>query len=571
MAAEPDVTAAPSPPAERAASGQAAHPRRWIALAVVLAASFMVLLDVSIVNVAIPSIQRELHASFGEVQFVLALYSMAYAVFLITGGRLGDIAGRKRMFMLGMAGFVVASALCGVAVSPGMLIASRVLQGVMAALMYPQVLSVIQVSFPPRERAGAFAVFGAVIGVATIAGPLLGGVLIQANILGLDWRPIFLVNVPIGAGALVAAALLLPESRAPRALKLDPGGVAIATTGLFLLVWPLVEGRDAGWPAWAFVSLVLSIPVLVGFVLFERWKTRRDGSPLVDLTLFHDRAFRIGLVVTILFLAGIPAFFLTFSIDLQIGLGFSALRTGLTTFAFALGTFLSSAASARLAGRLGKHVLVVGAGVLCAGMAGLILTIHLRGTGLSGPELYPALLVCGLGMGCVIAPLVNVVLAGIHSGSAGAASGVLTTAQQFGGALGIALVGVLFFGLLSSHASSVADGVSPALRARLTATGLSPAQTDRAVAEFHRCFTARASASDPTATPPGCAAPPRPTPVSTALADAATTARARDFSDSFVWSIVYCIAVFGATMALSEALPNPRRQSWGTSGATAAH
>src|SRR5215472_5484620 len=226
-------------------------PRRWPALWCVLTAAFMVLLDISIVNVAIPSIQQNLHASFGEVQLVLAGYALAYAVLLITGGRLGDIYGRKRMFMLGMGGFVVASALCGLAQNPTMLVTSRVLQGLMAALMYPQVLSVIQVLFPPRERGKAFGIFGAIIGLATISGPLAGGLIIRDDLSGGAWRWIFLVNLPIGIAALSAAWRVLPESRAPQATRLDLWGVGIVTAGLGLLVYPLVEGRDLGWPVWS--------------------------------------------------------------------------------------------------------------------------------------------------------------------------------------------------------------------------------------------------------------------------------------------------------------------------------
>jgi EmrB/QacA subfamily drug resistance transporter len=343
-------TAAPgaAPPAE-----QQADPRRWIALGVVLTAAFMVLLDISIVNVAIPSIQRNLGASFGQIQLVLAGYQLAYAVVLITGGRLGDIYGRKRLFMTGMTGFVLASAACGFARSPDMLVISRVVQGFVAALMFPQVLSTIQVVFPPRERAAAFGVFGAVIGMATIAGPLVGGLLIGTATDTDRWRWIFLVNLPIGIAALSLAWFLLRESRAPKAHRLDPVGVLLASAGLGLLTYPLVEGRDQGWPAWSFAMLVASIPVLVLFVLYERVKTRRDGSPLVELSMFRDRAFMTGTALSAFFFSAIPAFFLIFSITLQIGLGYTPLRAGLTTLPWSVATAFSSAMSVRLAPRLG--------------------------------------------------------------------------------------------------------------------------------------------------------------------------------------------------------------------------
>ncbi|GAC1634981.1 MAG: MFS transporter [Chloroflexota bacterium] len=530
-------------------------PRRWIALGIVLIASFMVLLDISIVNVAIPSIQRNLHASFGQIQLVIALYQLAYAVVLITGGRLGDIYGRKRLFMLGMAGFVLASALCGMAQIPDVLVASRFLQGVMAALMYPQVLSVIQVSFPPRERGSAFAVLGATIGIATITGPLAGGLLIQGNIFGLDWRPIFLVNVPIGMAALIGAFFLLHESRSSRAPRLDPIGVVIVTIGLFLLVWPLVEGRDAGWPLWAYVSLVASVPVLVLFVLFERRQNERDNSPLLELGLFKDRAFVVGLLVTFLFLAGIPAFFLTFSLYIQIGLGFDALHAGLTTLPFSVGSFLASAASARLAGRLGRNILLLGSALITIGYGAVILTVHLVATSPGGIEFIPAFFICGLGLGSVIAPLLNVILAGISTGNAGSASGVLTTTQQVSGAVGVSLIGIIFFGLLGNHAGTVSREFAPSLQRQLLARHVPPAQTQGIVAGFARCFHDRSNQNDPTATPRSCPQSQRQTPVTTVIAGVAGQARARNFSDSFDLALLFNVAVAFTTFVLIFGLP----------------
>src|SRR5258708_2854829 len=415
-----------SPPATEAE----VDPRRWIALFVVMTASFMVLLDISIVSGGLPSIQRNRGASFGQIQLVLAGYQLSYAVVLITGGRLGDIYGRKRLFMTGMAGFVLASASCGLARSPDMLVISRVAQGLMAALMYPQVLSVLQVVFPPRERAAAFGTFGAVIGIATITGPLLGGVLIGTQTDTERWRWIFLVNLPIGIAALVAAWFLLRETRAPLARRLDIGGTVIITVALGLLVYPLVQGREQGWPAWAFVMMVLSLPAFALFVWYERIKTERDGSPLVQLSMFRDRAFATGNILSAVFFSAIPAFFLILSLHLPNGLRFSALRAGLTTMPWAIGTASASALSVRLAPRLGKRILSIGSVVMIIGMLGLILTIHARGTALSGPELAPSLLVAGLGMGCIIAPLLNIILAGISHGAAGSATGAPTTPPQ---------------------------------------------------------------------------------------------------------------------------------------------
>jgi EmrB/QacA subfamily drug resistance transporter len=557
----PTATAEPG----RAPGG--ADPRRWAALAVVLAAGFMQLVDISIVNVAIPSIQRDLDATYSQIQWVLAGYQLAFAVMLITGGRLGDIYGRKRLFMIGMSGFTLASALCGLAQSPEMLIGSRVLQGLFGAIMFPQILSVIQVTFPPKERAGAFGMFGATIGLATIMGPLVGGLLIEADLFGLQWRPIFLVNVPIGILALAAAARYLIESRAPRALRLDPIGVAIVTAGLLLLVYPLVQGRDLDWPLWTFLSMAAAVPVLVAFAVYERHKKRLDGSPLIDLDLFRQRSFVPGLAVAGIFFMGIPAFFLIFSLWLQIGLGFSALHAGVTGVPFAVGSALASAASVRLAPALGRRVLSAGSLLLVAGMAGLIWTVDHYGGAVHSWQLIPALLVCGLGLGLVIAPLVNVVLAGIRGQDAGAASGVLSTVQQVGGAVGVALIGVIFFGLLGSQAAAVADDVIPGLQRDLQAAGLPPAVTQQLAAGFRTCFEDRANAKDPSAVPASCARAQAQGQSQPQLAQvvgaAADDARRQSFSQAFQRSLLFEIGVFLASFLLVFLLPQARGEEVG--------
>ncbi len=546
-------------------AGQPGHedtdPRRWVALVIVLVAGFMQLVDISIVNVAIPSIQRDLDASYSQIQWVLAGYQLAFAVTLITGGRLGDIFGRRRLFMLGMAGFTLASALCGLAQSPGMLIGSRVLQGLMGALMFPQVLAVIQVTFPPRERGTALGIFGATIGLATITGPLVGGLLIQADVLGLEWRPIFLVNVPIGIAALAVAARFVHESKAPHALRLDLVGVGIVSAGLLLLVYPLVQGRDLGWPLWTFLSMAAAVPVLAAFALWERRKKTTDGSPLVDLVLFRHRAFVAGLLVAGTFFMGIPAFFLTFSIYLQIGLGFTALHAGLTTIPFAVGSALASTASVRLAPRLGRGILSLGALLLAAGMAGIIWTVDRYDGGVHSWQLLPALAVCGIGLGCVIAPLVNIVIAGVHRQDAGSASGVLNTVQQLGGAVGVALIGVIFFGLLGSHASTVTADLAPGLRADLQTAGLPSPQSQQVVTSFATCFQDRSNAKDPSATPASCQLAQAQGQGRIARVVAATTedARRQNFSDVLERTLLFEVAVFLACFLLMFLLPRGGR------------
>ncbi|HEX6539823.1 MAG TPA: MFS transporter [Candidatus Dormibacteraeota bacterium] len=532
-------------------------PRRWVALASVMTALFMVLLDISIVNVAIPAIRQNLHANNADIQFVVAGYALAYAVLLITGGRLGDIFGRKRLFMIGMAGFISASALCGLAQSALMLDLSRVFQGLMAALMYPQVLSVIQVSFPPQERARVFGLLGAVIGIATIMGPLVGGLIIRDDITGGSWRWIFLVNVPIGIASLVAATRFVSESRAPNATRLDIPGVAIATAGLLLLVYPLVEGQVLGWPVWTFIAMGVSPFVLALFVLYER-SLPASKFPLVQLSMFRIPSFRVGVAISAAFIAGIPAFFFTFSLLLQVGLGFSALHAGLTTIPFSIGTAVASALSVRVAPKLGRYTIAIGSLIGVAGMVGIIITLYAAGTAVSSWELIPTFVVSGMGLGTVLAPLLTVILSGVPPRDAGSASGVLTTFQQLGGAIGVAVVGVVFFGLLSSHATTSVAGVTPSLRTQLTALNLPPAQVDQSVAQFTRCFQEQAQSSDPTQPVAGCpstTASSASNPVSAAFASAAQRALSQTFVTSERLILFFNIGFWTLTALLSLALP----------------
>jgi EmrB/QacA subfamily drug resistance transporter len=542
--------ATPAPPASEL------DPRRWLALASVMTGLFMVLLDVSIVNVAIPAIRSNLAANNADIQFVVAGYGLAYAVLLITGGRLGDIFGRKRLFIIGMSGFVIASALCGLAQSAIMLDLSRVLQGAMAAMMYPQVLSVIQVTFPPQERARVFGFVGAVIGIATITGPLVGGLIIRNDITGGSWRWIFLVNLPIGIAALIAATRLITESRAPNATRLDMGGFVLSTAGILLLVYPLVEGQVAGWPAWTFICMAISPVMLVLFILYER-SLPSTRFPLVQLSLFRIRSFSVGVAISAIFIAGIPAFFFTFSLMLQVGLGFSALNAGLTTIPWSLASAVASAMSTRVAPRLGKYTIAIGSVLLVVGMLGIIATLHLAGTGVTGWVLIPAFVVSGLGLGTVIAPLLNIILAGVPGRDAGSASGVLTTFQQLGGAIGVAVVGVVFFGLLSSRAPAAINTVTPQLQTQLAAANVAPPEAQGDISHFTVCFKKEASASDPTAPIPGCTQK-ESGPVGTAFASAAQSALGRDFVTSVERILFFNVGFWALTGILSMLLPRAR-------------
>src|SRR5579863_1535162 len=558
-------------PAGRPPAPAELDPRRWLALASVMTALFMVLLDVSIVNVAIPAIRSNLNANNADIQFVIAGYGLAYAVMLITGGRLGDIFGRKKLFLIGMSGFVIASALCGLAQSAIMLDLSRVLQGAMAAMMYPQVLSVIEVSFPPQERARVFGFVGAVIGIATITGPLAGGLIIRNDITGGSWRWIFLVNLPIGIAALIAATRLISESRAPNATRLDLGGFALSTVGILLLVYPLVEGQVAGWPAWTFICMGLSPFLLLAFILYER-SLPSTRFPLVQLSLFQIPSFRVGVAISAVFIAGIPAFFFTFSLMLQVGLGYSALNAGLTTIPWSLGSAVASAMSSRVAPRLGKWTIAIGSTLLVIGIVGIMLTLHIAGTSVTGWDLIPSFLVSGLGLGTVIAPLLNIILAGVPGRDAGSASGVLTTFQQLGGAIGVAVVGVVFFGLLSSRAPAAVATVTPQLQSQLAAANVPGPQVNVAIADFTTCFEAQAASSDPSQPVPNCpVASTKPNPVSDAFGTAARVALGRTFVSSVERILFFNIGFWALTGILSMFLPRTRPQQAPSPQAAAAH
>jgi EmrB/QacA subfamily drug resistance transporter len=544
--------------ARPAAAGDGPDPRRWLTLVILLLAAFMNLLDVSIVNIAIPSIQRDLQASYADVQWALAGYTLAYALVLITGGRLGDTFGRKRLFLIGVTGFTIMSALCGAAQSPGQLIAFRVVQGAMGAIMVPQVLAVIQVIFPPAERIKALAGFGVTAGLGTISGPLIGGLLIQHNLFGLGWRPIFLINVPVGIIAVVASAVLVRESRAPSPPKLDPVGVGLVTAALLLLLYPLVQGRQLGWPTWTFVAMAASVPVFALFVWYERIKDRRDGSPLVPPRLFGDRGFSAGMAIAVTFFMGIASFALVLTLFLQLGLGFTPLHAGLTFLPFSLGVLISSGAAARLAPRFGRGVTMAGALVIAAGMAGIIVTTHHYGPAVTTWELVSSLVGIGLGLGAVIAPLADIVLARVPAQDAGSASGVFNTGLQLGNSIGIAVIGVIFFGLLGSQSGPAAATVAPALRSGVVAAGVPARYAGQIEDQFRVCLHDRLVAADPTVTPASCQ--PKPGEVITpatarVLAGAGASAVRSDFVASLVRTLWFQVGVFLLSFVLMFALP----------------
>jgi MFS family permease len=420
----------------------------WLPLPVILAGTFMVVLDFFIVNVALPSMQAHLHASNGAIEWVVAGYGLTNAVFLITGARLGDRLGRVRVFTVGLALFTLASAGCGLAGTPEVLVISRLAQGCAAALLMSNVLAIIGVLYDGGDRAKALAAYGMSMGFAAVSGQLIGGILVQVNPAGLGWRSCFLINIPIGLLAVIAAPRVIPESRG-QAGSLDLAGTLLATLGLTAIVLPLVEGRAHGWPLWTWLSLGAA-PVLLGaFALQQRRLSARGGTPLMPPELFASRGVIVGLVAQLLFWSGQASFFLVLSLYLQLGRGMSALHSGLVFTILAGAYLLTSLRAPALTVRHGRRVLAAGAGMLAVGHITLALTVADVGIGGSVLALAPGLALVGAGMGLGITPLASLIMAATPPQHLGATSGVLSTMQNVGNAIGVAVVGVLFYGAVS--------------------------------------------------------------------------------------------------------------------------
>ncbi|MFD4666025.1 MFS transporter [Streptomyces halstedii] len=426
-----------------------------------MTAAFMDLVDVTIVNIAIPSITEDTGASFSAIQWITAGYALAFAAGLITGGRLGDIYGRKRLFLLGIAGFTIASALCGLAVNPEMLVASRILQGATASLMVPQVLSIVHATFPAHERGKVFGLFGAIVGLGAVSGPLLGALLTEWNIFGLEWRPIFLINLPVGVAGLVLGRKFISESKAPKALRLDLAGVALVTLGLLMLLYPLTRGRELGWPLWGYVSMAGSLLVFAVLVAYEARKARLDGSPLIELSLFRVKSFAAGIAVQLTFGVGLGIFFLVWTLYLQMGLGWSALKAGTTGIPFSVAVSVAAGLSVqKLVPRFGRKVLQAGALLMIVGLLLYMGEAGHYGQAITPWQMIPPLLFMGVGMGLIVAPLTDAVLSGVPKEHAGSASGLINTVQQMGTALGLGLVSVVFFGAIGDDLAP--DALGPA-------------------------------------------------------------------------------------------------------------
>src|SRR4051794_24345496 len=442
----------------------------------------MDLLDGMIVNVAAPAISRDLGASSTGLQWMVGGYALTFAIGLITGARLGDIYGRRRLFLIGVTGFTVSSVLCGLAPTTGTLIAARLIQGLFAAILIPQGFGIIRQVFPPDEIGKAFGLFGPVIGLSAVLGPVLGGALVDLDVLGAGWRTIFLINVPLGVAALVDCAVpgagwpgscltiwplgvagrggaprLLPESRAERPPTLDLLGAALVSLGAGLLIYPLIQGRELDWPWWTFASIAAGFVVFGAFAALARRRERAGVSPLVTPSLFRKRAFTGGLATALVFFAGMIGMVFTLTLCLQIGLHYTAVHSGASLVAWSLGTAIGAGTGAGvLAPRFGRRTLHGGLVLMLAGVLSMLWVVHSAGSGLTSWDLAVPELLGGAGMGMVLAPLFDIVLAGVDDDEVGSASGTLNAVQQLGAALGVAVLGTLFFSAAAHHGFLVA-------------------------------------------------------------------------------------------------------------------
>ena len=432
-------------------------PNRWLAFAVLLTGAFLAPLDFFIVNNAMPSIASGLHATAADVQLVMSGYAVVYAVFLITGGRLGDIFGRKSIFLVGLAGFALASMACGLAPTPLMLILARLPQALSAAAMAPQALASVHALFPARERGLVLSIYSLTLGLSSVVGQLLGGALVGADIGGLGWRLIFLINVPIAIVAGIAAIPLLRETRSAHRPRLDWGGVALSSVALLTLVLPLVEGRERGWPVWS-IAMLLSTPIVVE--LFRRYEIRlakAGGDPLVAMDIFRSPGLLRGLGA-ILTLYAMAAFFLTYSIFLQAALGFTAWQSGLAILPFSAGFIAASMASAIVARRVGPWAPSLGYSLSATGAVLIALTITVSPAGAipPWPMIIPALALAGAGMGLSIPIMMRVIVERVEPHRAGLVGGLFNSTLQVSAAIAIALLGGLFYTALGSRTDPAA-------------------------------------------------------------------------------------------------------------------
>lgn len=448
-AAVPVTSAEPSTAARPVATEQAVRPGyrwRWPALLVILGGEVMDLLDSLVTVIAGPSVVRDLGGGDTTIQWLTAGYAVAMAAGLLVGGRLGDRYGRRRVFLVGMGGFVLASGLCAAALSPGMLLATRVAQGLLGALMLPQGLGMIRAMFPPTQMATAFGAFGPIMGVSSVGGPVLAGWLIDADLLGLGWRAVFAVNLPIGLLALLAGLRLLPTDTPDRRVGLDPAGALMAAAGMAGLVFALIEGRGYGWPPWCVALILAALALVVTFAIHQARRDARGRPTVVVPSVFGKRAFTGGLLVGLTLFAAISALSLVLTLYLQLGLGYTPTRAGLAGMPMAVGMVAGFGVAAGLQQRLGRTLMHVGLAVAAVGLLGLGAVAAAGSAAASAGAVAAWLGLAGVGTGMTMSPFFDLALSGVDDHESGSASGALTSIQQVGGAVGVASVGTLFLG-----------------------------------------------------------------------------------------------------------------------------
>ncbi|NEU98327.1 MFS transporter [Bradyrhizobium uaiense] len=451
---------------------------RWYSLSVLVCGIFMTTLDLFIVNIALERIRRDLHASPGDLQLIMVAYSAAYGVFLMNCARLGDLYGRKRIFLIGMGVFTLASGMCGLAPSSAFLIASRALQGIGAALLMPQVLATIRVLFEGEARPKAFSIMGIVQGLASPIAQVGGGLLVTYDLFGLGWRLVFLINLPVGLATILLGYLWIIETKAPIPAQLDVKGAVILALALLVLFVPFLEGQDHGWPWWSVVLPLSSLPIFYYFGRFEASLVRQDRVPIFDITMLSSRRLLAGVIGVFLFFASISSFFLSLTLLLQTGLGYTPLIAGLIFAPTALAFITAARLSPRIIRGVGQRSLLLGISIFFLGLALSVLVAFNAPT--SVPLLVTSLIFNGFGQGLTIPLALNANLSTVPEAQAGLASGMVGTMQTLGAAFGVAIVGVIFFGELQGAQAAVAGkadlfghALGTATYFNLTATALS--------------------------------------------------------------------------------------------------
>ena len=450
------------PPPSAGTTVRSVTPAAWLGFLVVIVSAVMDLLDSTIAQTAAPAVRNDLGGSYADLEWITAAYTLAMSATLLLGSRLGDAFGRRRVLLIGIGSFVVASVLCAFAPSANALIAARTLQGAIAAIMVPQGFGLIRELFGDEGQQKAFAVFGPVMGLAAVAGPLLGGGLIDLDVLGSGWRAIFLVNVPLGLAALAVGRRFLPRtSPAAPGVRVDAASVALAMVGTVALVYPLIQGREQGWPAWSFALLAAGIGLLGAFAALQGRRSRRGLTPLVEPSILRRRPYVAGLAVVIGFIGAMGGMMIALNVMFQTGLGFTPLACAVATVAIPLAAIAGSITSSALLAKIGRTTMHIGITTMAIGLVFVDLVLRADGGGVSAWTTAAPLALTGFGMGMVFVPMFDVILAGVAPHELGSASGLLESVQQLSMSIGIAAVGtVLFDRLGAGHGAAAFVGAA---------------------------------------------------------------------------------------------------------------